>query len=94
MRVHWTRAALEDLQSIRDFVAGGDVAAAKRVIGRLLQSVRILARLPAVGRPGRVRETRELVVSDQPYIVAYRVVANSAEILRVLHTSRRWPRRL
>jgi len=35
--------------------------------------------------------TRELVVRNLPYIIPYRVRDNTIEILRVLHTSRRWP---
>ena len=46
---------------------------------------------PAIGRPGRVLGTRELVIGRLPYIVPYRVREKDIEILRVLHTSRRWP---
>jgi len=45
----------------------------------------------AIGRPGRVLGTRELVIGVLPYLVPYRVREKDAEILRVLHTSRRWP---
>ena len=46
---------------------------------------------PLSGRSGRVRNTRELVVTGLPYIVAYRVIDESVLILRVLHTARQWP---
>jgi len=35
--------------------------------------------------------TRERVLVDIPYIIAYRVEGNNIVILRVLHTSRKWP---
>ena len=38
--------------------------------------------------------TRELVIRNLPYIIPYRVRENFIEILRVLHTSRRWPGKL
>jgi len=45
----------------------------------------------AMGRPGRVVGTRELVIGQLPYIIPYRVRESEIEVLRVLHTSRRWP---
>jgi plasmid stabilization system protein ParE len=35
--------------------------------------------------------TRELVIGGLPYIIPYRIRENDIEILRVLHTARRWP---
>jgi toxin ParE1/3/4 len=37
--------------------------------------------------------TRELVVTRFPYILPYRVREQAVEILRVFHTSRKWPQR-
>jgi plasmid stabilization system protein ParE len=34
-----------------------------------------------------------LIISNAPYIVAYRVVENQVRILAIVHTSRQWPRR-
>ena len=45
----------------------------------------------AAGRAGRLLGTRELVIASLPYVIAYRVSERQIEILRVLHTSRRWP---
>ncbi len=53
--------------------------------------VRLLQRLPRSGRLGRVEGTRELVVTRTLYIVAYRIIGDTLRILRVLHSSRRWP---
>jgi toxin ParE1/3/4 len=49
---------------------------------------------PHMGRPGRVPGTRELVVSDLPYVIPYRVRGHTIQILRVFHTARKWPARL
>ena len=50
---------------------------------------------PALGHPGRLPGTRELVVSGTPYIVPYRVSGRPerVEILRVFHAARRLPER-
>jgi plasmid stabilization system protein ParE len=62
-------------------------------VQRVLDAVAQLERQPGLGRPGRVPGTRELVVGHTRFIVPYRVRAETVEILRVFHTSRRLPER-
>jgi len=50
-----------------------------------------LASTPLAGRPGRVENTRELVMTKLPFIVAYQVTPSAVEILAVIHTARLWP---
>jgi toxin ParE1/3/4 len=57
----------------------------------VLAAVETLARFPDSGRPGRVTGTRELVVTQTPFIVAYRRRGDAIEILSVLHGRQRWP---
>jgi plasmid stabilization system protein ParE len=38
--------------------------------------------------------TRELLIGELPYAIPYRMLEQDIEILRVLHTSRRWPENL
>lgn len=93
VKLLWTTPAIHDLEAIRQYVEVDDDAAARRVLARIVSAVEVLLATPSVGRPGRVPGTRELVLVDVPYIVPYRVTAGVVELLRVLHTSRRWPRR-
>ncbi len=44
-----------------------------------------------MGRPGRVPGTRELVISGLPFILPYIEKKGAIYILRVLHTSMKWP---
>jgi toxin ParE1/3/4 len=53
--------------------------------------VDILARHPFAGRKGRVPDTRELVISGTPFLVAYRIEKKEVRILAVLHAAREWP---
>ena len=94
MKVVWTGLAIGDLEAIRQYVEFDDPRAAVRVAIRILRATGQLESTPSIGRPGRVINTRELVLVDVPYIVAYRVTSGVVEVLRVLHTSRRWPKRL
>ncbi|MGD2020834.1 MAG: type II toxin-antitoxin system RelE/ParE family toxin [Thiohalocapsa sp.] len=52
-----------------------------------------LADNPSLGRPGRVLDTRELMVTGTPYLVPYTVSDNEIVILRVLHGAQQWPQR-
>lgn len=91
MQIRWQDAAIADLQQVRRFIALDNPNAARRVAERIREIIPCLAEQPAMGRPGRVPGTRELVLPDLPYIVPYRVEAQVLVILRVLHTARQWP---
>ena len=93
MRLRWSQEALADLTAARDFIARNRPEAARSVARRILDAVASLERFPRMGRPGRVPETRELVVDGTPYLVPYRIRDETVELLRVLHSSRRWPER-
>jgi toxin ParE1/3/4 len=94
VRIVWRRQALADLAALQAYIAKDDPQAAKRIAQRIVGAVEGLASLPSIGRPGRVEGTRELVVARTPYIVPYRLKADEAQILRVYHAARRWPRHL
>jgi toxin ParE1/3/4 len=84
---------LKNIEAEAEYISQDNPAAAAAVVTKIREAVRNLERHPALGRPGRVPETRELVIPDTPYIVPYRVKGKSVEILRVFHGSRRWPKR-
>jgi plasmid stabilization system protein ParE len=94
MRIRWLRKALQNLTSEADYIARDDPAAAARTAVRIFEAVEQLVMFPALGRPGRVVGTRELVVTGTPYIIPYRVRGDQVEILRVFHAARRWPEEL
>jgi toxin ParE1/3/4 len=88
----WSPAAIDDLASLRAYIAQDSPAAAQRVVLQFLHNVEaLLSEHPAMGRPGRVPGTRELVIPDTAFIVPYRVQDGTLQVLRVFHTARRWP---
>ena len=91
MRVRWLRVALANLEAEADYIGEDSPAAARRVVQRIFRAANLLKKNPAMGRPGRVAGTREVVVAGTPYVLPYRVRANAVEILRVFHAARRWP---
>ncbi len=94
MHVRWLRRALENLEEEFAYIARDDPEAAERLVERIAASVKRLENHPALGRPGRLPNTRELVIAGTPYIVPYRVRGQAVEILRVFHGTRKWPRNL
>jgi len=93
MRVRWLRKALANLNAEASYIATDDPAAARLVVTRVMEAVNGVADQPALGRPGRVPGTRELVVPKSRYIVPYRVRGEAVAILRLFHASRRLPKR-
>jgi addiction module RelE/StbE family toxin len=91
MQVKWLRLALADLEKAVAYIAQSNPDAAEKTAARIWEATQMLAHHPEIGRPGRVPNTRELFVPGTSYIVPYRVVGNAVQILRVLHTSRKWP---
>ena len=88
----WSPEAVDDLNSLRAFIAEDDPAAAQRIALHILHNVEtLLPKQPEMGRPGRVPGTRELVIPNTPFIVPYRLQGKSIQILRVYHGARRWP---
>ncbi len=94
MRVEWHPLARADLAELITYIAKEDPAAAYRIHDDIRNQTATLAIYPEIGRAGRVRGTRELVVSGTPYVVAYRFMGDRVTVLRVLHGARLWPRRI
>jgi toxin ParE1/3/4 len=91
MKLRWTKPALHDLEALGDYIARSNPAAAKRTVTAILEQADKLTAHPHVGRPGRVPETRELVVVGTPFIVPYRVRDVEVQVLAVVHSAREWP---
>jgi toxin ParE1/3/4 len=92
MNIIWSPEAIQDLISLRGYIAEDSPAGARRIVARVLHGVEhFLPDNPQMGRPGRVPGTRELVIPQTPYIVPYRVQRSTLQILRVFHGARRWP---
>lgn len=94
MNLRWSSLARADVLAIVDHLLEFNPAAAGRLIDTIEGDVHGLAEFPGMGRPGRCAGTRELVITDTPYIVVYRVVGGTVQILRVLHGARQWPESL
>ena len=91
MTVIWSAAAIDDIASIRSYILSRDVQAARRVAQRIRDLAQTLGDFPSQGRAGQVEGTRELVLTDYPYIIVYRTDGACVTVVRVIHTARAWP---
>lgn len=94
MTIVWSPRAIEHLAHVREYIARDNPSAGNRIASALLEAVERLAKLPNLGRPGRVAGTRELVVSGTPYIIPYRLRGDRLEIVSVFHARQKWPKQL
>ncbi|MBL6931656.1 MAG: type II toxin-antitoxin system RelE/ParE family toxin [Rhodospirillales bacterium] len=91
MRLQWTRPALNDLSDIYDYISEHNPIAALKIARTIRIQAKGLTTHPMIGRPGRVKGTRELVVTGHPYMMAYRVTEETIDLLAVRHMARLWP---
>ncbi len=89
----WLKNATRNIQTIHAYYTGEGVPEqAKRIIRLIERTAKQLMQCPGLGYPGRVPNTRELLVSKTPYLIVYRETDSQVQILRVLHTAQKWPR--
>lgn len=93
MKVIWSPEARRDLRDIYLYLAADNPHAARALQERIKQGVQLLRDNPHIGRPGRVPDTRELVISGTSCIVPYQIGEKRLELLRVYHVARKWPER-
>ena len=95
MRVVWKRRYLRELAAIGDYLGERNPAAAARIVRSIHgRTLGLLTQNAFLGRRGEIEGTRELVLADLGYIVAYRVRDEQVEILFVQHGARAWPEQL
>jgi len=92
--VKWSATAWQQYQDAMDFVAADKPQAALEQDASITSAVARLGAFPRMGRAGRLRGTRELVVSGTPFIVVYRIQdeAGAVQVIRFLHGAQQWPK--
>jgi toxin ParE1/3/4 len=84
-----TRQAADDLTSIYQYRAQQSEETAQRVLASIFAAIRRAAMYPLSGRPGARPRTREIVVTDYPYMIPYRVQGDELIVLRIFHARQR-----
>ena len=91
MQLRWTPAAVADLQHISDYLKEHHPRYRQPTLRKLYEAVVALKKWPERGRIGREEGTREFLFSPLPYVVVYRLIDQSVEVLRIYHTAQNRP---
>lgn len=91
MNLDWLPEADRNRFEQLDYIAQDNPLAAIGQDEEIERQVNMLMLHPKIGRSGRLKGTRELVISRTPFVVIYRVQVNRIEVIRLLHSSQKWP---
>lgn len=91
MKLFWLPKAIANRGDQLKYIAQDNPHAAIEQSNHIRKQVNLLLEYPEMGRPGRTKGTRELVISRTSFIVVYRLKAQRIEIMRLLHGSQQWP---
>jgi len=92
MKVHWTNTALDQLQSIHDYIARNSPYYAKRMVDRITRRSIQISQFPLSGRKvpeydiGQIRE-----VLEADYRIIYYIKSDGIDVLAVFHGSQNIP---
>lgn len=91
MQVQWTDRAENNRENAIEYIAQDSLTAALNQLDEIEGQTDRLAEYPKLGRPGRVKSTRELVINRTSFIAVYRIKGEFVQILRLLHGAQNWP---
>lgn len=89
--IQWLPLASTNRFEQLDYIAQDNPLAAISQDEQIERQVDMLMQHPNIGRPGRKKGTRELVISRTPFVVVYRVKGTRIEVIRLLHSSQQYP---
>jgi len=93
--IEWTEQALRQLDLAHNYIAfSNSEEVATRITTQIVTTVQQLGTFPMAGRSGRVRDTRELVISNTPFIAAYAIDHDRIVVLAIYHGAQQWPEAL
>lgn len=88
MRLAFAESAALDIASIVEYVGQSNPTLAQEISGEIRQAAEQLAGFPHLGRSGRIMGTRELVLTDYPYILVYTADHDTVTVVAVFHAAR------
>ncbi|WP_151192713.1 type II toxin-antitoxin system RelE/ParE family toxin [Cysteiniphilum sp. JM-1] len=91
VKIQWHELARADLFAILNYISNDNPDAAQQLKDEVDFKISHLIKFPKIGRPGRVKRTRELIVWAN-YIVVYQENQHMIKILRLLHAAQQWPK--
>jgi toxin ParE1/3/4 len=92
MKVHWTNTALNQLQSIHDYIARNSPYYAKRMIDRITRRSIQISHFPLSGRKVPEYDMEQIrEVLEANYRIIYYIKSDGIDVLAVFHGSQSVP---
>jgi toxin ParE1/3/4 len=89
--IEWTEQAIEQLDQARDYIAlSNSEEVAHRITTLIVTAIQQLASFPMSGRSGLILGTREVVISNTPFIAGYAIEPRRIVILAIYHGAQQW----
>jgi addiction module RelE/StbE family toxin len=90
--IKWAEQATRQLDQAHDYITlSNNKEVAARITMQIVTGVQQLAAFPMSGKAGRVAGTRELVISNTPFVAAYVIDKADIVILAIYHGAQHWP---
>lgn len=83
MRIVWSPFANTNLRDIHDYYDTRNPQAASKLLIKIYTSARNLSHYPNLGKPNRLKTCRLLQVPKTAYVLPYRVIGDTIQILAV-----------
>jgi addiction module RelE/StbE family toxin len=83
VEVIFSPAAVADIVHIRSYIGRFNPTAARRMADRIIATALSLSQFPERGRP--IGDNRRELSIVPPYVIRYRVVGKTVQIIRVWH---------
>jgi addiction module RelE/StbE family toxin len=90
MKIFWTEAALNQLESIRNYLAQTSPEYARKVVESVVKRSEQIGAFPYSGRmvpEYEISEVRQVIESS--YRIIYLIKEEQIEVLAIIHTTRR-----
>ncbi len=91
MKLRLSGDAKADLRRAFVYIAKDRPRAAEIVVERIMAGLRVFAKNPRIGRPGRMPDTREWVIRRTGYVAIYTVSEDAVTVFRIIHGHQNWP---
>ena len=89
MKVVWTQTAISHLTDIYEYIAGDSERYALRMVDRITSRTKQISSAPEFGQiVPEYKDTKIRQIIERPYRIIYRVEADRAEVLAVVHGAR------
>jgi toxin ParE1/3/4 len=91
MRVVISDTAKAEIAGQIAYIRERNPDAARQQRERISRAVARLRQMPRIGKPGRLENTRELLVTGTPFILIYEIAGDRIDIIHILHGRQQWP---